>query len=182
MKKVIGIVIYLTLLVIIAGCGNTSTFTALASYPEDSHDTEAIESDELTESVQQEESKVNTIVQSVSYGSGNFEDYWEGDSYFDIVGFAEANGCTKIFWYDADNNKCDINSSSINRIVFFYGDWHIFVYMNQIQVFNTSTNEVHSMVSTRDTNTVSICNQNDFKIYSDVPQGFNDILEEIKSN
>jgi len=92
MKKVIGILICLTLIVNVAGCGNTSTPTALASYPEDSHDTEAIESDELTESVQQKESNVNTNVQSVLYGSGNYEDYWEGDDYFDLISYMRDNG------------------------------------------------------------------------------------------
>ena len=180
-KNIIAIIATIIVSMSLAACGNNNaSATSTTEYSNTGSQNQT--SNTEVEPTENPANVDNSGHEPDSYRSGNFQDYWEGEDYFDIVGFAEANGCTKIFWYDADNNKCDITSSSINRIAFFYGDWHIFVYMNQIQAVNSSTDEVHSMVSTRDTNTVSICSQNSFKIYSDVCQGFNDILEEIKSN
>ncbi len=182
MKKVIGIVIYLTLLVIIVGCGNTSTPAALVSYPEDSHDTKVIESDELTSSIQQEDSKDNTSVQSVSYGSGNFEDYWEGDSYFDIERFAVDNGSTFTLWLDRTETE---NISQAVRCTFYFKDgWMVSVITSDgILIEQNGTRTDFLIVcDSKSNHYVSLCKENNVSCSEEVLQSFNTIVECLKTS
>lgn len=44
----------------------------------------------------------NTGHEPDHYGTGNFQDYWEGDDFFDLKAYAIANGCTS-FTYTTDD-------------------------------------------------------------------------------
>ena len=178
-KNIVFALCAIAMMVTLTACGNEGTTSAYTTeYRNDDQQVTTSVSDENPANVD------NSGHEPDSYKSGNFQDYWEGDSYFDIEGFAMDNGCDRVFWYDADGNKCDKSSANACEVVFFYGDWYIAVYPGQIQARNQNTNKTHEMVSnyTGTENRVSVCNENSFTIFSDVCQGFNDILEEIKSN
>lgn len=194
-KNIIAFIAIVIVSMSLTACGNNNATAYTIEYREDSSNSQnqtqnqtnnddssnISEKDPMQDPCQQGNANVGGG-EGQGATPGTFEYYWDGEDYFDIVGFAEANGCTKVFWYDADDNKCDASSANVCEVVFFYGDWYIAVYPGQIQARNQNTNETHEMVSDLKTGTVSICSQNNFKIYSDVCQGFNDILEEIKSN
>ena len=177
-KNIIAIIATIIVSMSLAACGNNNaSATSTTEYSNTGSQNQT--SNTEVEPTENPANVDNTGHEPDSYKSGNFQDYWEGDSYFDIVGFAEANGCTKVFWYDADNNKCNMTSDSIGRIAFFYGDWHIFVYPGIVTAINSDTDETHSIVSDCNSNYVSVCSDNNFKVYSDVCQAFNDIFEVI---
>lgn len=45
-------------------------------------------------------------------GSGKIEDYWEGDSYFDLVSFSMDNGCKSV-WYIDKNAVVNFKNESV---------------------------------------------------------------------
>ena len=180
-KNIIAIIATIIVSMSLAACGNNNaSATSTTEYSNTGSQNQT--SNTEVEPTENPANVDNSGHEPESYRSGNFQDYWEGEDYFDIEGFAMDNGCDRVFWYDADGNKCDKSSASASTVTFFYGDWYIEVYPGQIQARNQSTNEIHEMVSDLKTCTVSICNENTVTVCYDVCQAFNDILEEIKSN
>lgn len=71
----------------------------------------------------------NTGHEPDSYGSGNFQDYWQGDDYFDIVAYAKANGCNQISYLDASGSPVK-DEYTAGFYTFYFGDWMIQPYGN----------------------------------------------------
>ena len=61
-----------------------------------------------------------------SYGSGNFQDYWQGDDYFDLVGYLKDNGADIVYATNDQSYPVE-DSTDINMYVAsFYGEqWEI---------------------------------------------------------
>ena len=68
----------------------------------------------------------NTGHEPEAYGSGNFQDYWQGEDYFDIVSYLRARGCTEIRYYDDSTSETDDESKATFYVAFFNGhEWEI---------------------------------------------------------
>jgi len=98
-------------LALLTGCGK-STATPTTDYHGEGEIQGGFKSDEDIAAITQEAEQNteqpsyedNTGHEPDAYGTGNFQDYWEGEDYFDIVGFALDNGC---------KNPAYVNSSGI---------------------------------------------------------------------
>lgn len=89
-----------------------------------------IKSDEEIASITEEAEENSTTTEEPSYedntghepdgySTGNFQDYWQGDDYFDIVAFAEANGCDHIKYADNEANKVNDESEACFYTFYF---------------------------------------------------------------
>ena len=119
-------------LALLTGCGK-STATPTTDYHGEGEIQGGIKSDEDIAAITQEAEQNteqpsyedNTGHEPDAYGTGNFQDYWEGEDYFDIVGFATANGCTQVSYYRSDWSSTD-NESDANYYKFYFGrNWMV---------------------------------------------------------
>ena len=109
-----------TLVLGLTGCGNKSASSATTapapveeakSFEGEGPVQGGIKPDEEIAALQEEEQQYaseaaseeepaefvdNTGHEPDSYGSGNFQDYWQGDDYFDIVSYLKANGANSV--------------------------------------------------------------------------------------
>ena len=61
-----------------------------------------------------------------SYGSGNFQDYWEGDDYFDLVGYLKDNGADKVYATSKYSYPVEDNSNIDLYVASFYNEqWEV---------------------------------------------------------
>lgn len=113
----------------LAGCGSKDAAATTESAPNSSSQTEyegegqtqgGIKSDEEIAALQEEESSYeeeaeteyaenvdNTGHEPESYGSGNFQDYWQGEDYFDLAGYLKDNGAIDAYPSDFHYEKVD---------------------------------------------------------------------------
>ena len=181
MKRIISICVCIMLLASIVGCGSSETTTVgITKADTTSAAIQVVKNESSETSLESIEEVSNSSSESVSLGSGKYEDYWEGDSYFNIEGFAVDNGCDCVLWAD-DNGQTD--KASANRVILFYGDWEIYVNDGHtLYAQNPVTKTERIMTPSYDSNLVSICRENNIKIGAEACQYVNDLLEEFKSN
>ncbi|MBO4415635.1 MAG: hypothetical protein J5824_06610 [Lachnospiraceae bacterium] len=120
-------------LALLTGC-DKSTATPTTDYHGEGEIQGGIKSDEDIAAITQEAEQNteqpnyedNTGHEPDAYGTGNFQDYWEGEDYFDIVGFAKANGCKSVFYYTASGDVNFEDESVAVQYSFGYpGPWII---------------------------------------------------------
>ena len=107
LKKIFAFMLAVILLVSFTACGKkVDSIPGAQEYHGEGEIQGGIKSDEEIASIT-EEAENNTTTEEPSYedntghepdgySTGNFQDYWQGDDYFDIVAFAEANGCERV--------------------------------------------------------------------------------------
>ena len=61
------------------------------------------------------------------YGTGNFQDYWEGDDFFDLESYAKANGCEKVVFKTYDDLK-ETDGTIFNVCYLFFKGWRLTLY------------------------------------------------------
>lgn len=95
----------------------------------------------------------NTGHEPESYGSGNPQDYWQSDSYFDLVGYLYANGADNVYMVDRNGQKTE--SDPLCYMAFFNGcTWRIQIGLdtgNMLWYFKggtTGTNPAYAVTPT----------------------------------
>jgi len=177
-KNIIFALCAILVMVTLTACGNEGTSSAYTIEYRDNDDQQVTTSDSVSD--ENPANVDNSGHEPESYRSGNFQDYWEGEDYFDIEGFAMDNGCDCVLWAD-DNGQTD--KASANRVILFYGDWEIYVNDGHtLYAQNPVTKTERIMTPSYDSNLVSICRENNIKIGAEACQYVNDLLEEFKSN
>ncbi len=117
-----------------------------------------------------------------SYQSGNFQDYWEGDDFFDIASFAEANGATYTMWCTGDGKAAD--ASQANACKFFFKDkWKVIVNVDFIIIEQDGSDASFLVVYEQNSSeSISVCKENNVKCSENVIQAFNTIVECLKTS
>jgi hypothetical protein len=132
MKRYIALFAAVILMATLTACGN-NTAADTTEYHGEGQVQGGIKSDEEIENLQNEEQQSqnqeaeyvdNTGNEPDAYGTGNFQDYWEGDDYFDIEAYALANGCSHVNWADANLDYCTKDVAVHCRSLTF-GKWEI---------------------------------------------------------
>ena len=179
-KNIIAFIAMAIVSISLTACGNnTASATSTTEYSNTGSQNQT--SNTEVEPTENPANVDNSGHEPDSYKSGNFQDYWEGEDYFDIEGFARDNGCDYVAWLDTDGNECD--KASAFRVTLFYGDWQIAVYEDSIRACNFNTNTFYEMQADPNyTDLVSICKENNCKICTETCQGFNDMLERVKNS
>ncbi|MBO4610394.1 MAG: hypothetical protein J5696_11070 [Lachnospiraceae bacterium] len=116
---------------------------------------------------------------SVSNGSGKFEDYWEGDDYFNIEAYALDNGCD-VMWIGSDGYECE--RADATALIVFYGDWTIQVMPANILATNSNHTDPQGLSVPTGTKKVSICKENNVELYDGCCECFKKMLETLKSS
>jgi len=182
MKKIISICFCVMLLASLVGCGSSDT-TTVGTTKADTTSTAVQVVNELAEtSVESIEEVSNSSSESVSNGSGKYEDYWEGDGYFDIVGFAEANGSVYTMWIDKEGNATDPNQA-VYCTFYFKDAWRVSVYDDFLSIINNDSLKNHLIVFVKNgSEYISVCKENDNKCQEEVLNAFNVVVECLKTS
>lgn len=70
----------------------------------------------------------NTGHEPEAYGSGNFQDYWQGENYFDLEGYLKANGCDYLAPTNGEDHKKVENGAKAYFTYFNNNTWEIYIY------------------------------------------------------
>ena len=135
-KNIFALFIIATLVLSLTGCGNNNQKTAAANeqttieYKGEGATQGGIKSDEeiaaITEEASQTENPNNVDMDGHEpSSSGNFQDYWEGDSYFDLVAYAKANNC-RIFGMDGYADFTDDESKTMRYMIIVADKWDLY--------------------------------------------------------
>lgn len=108
-------------LALLTGCGK-STATPTTDYHGEGEIQGGIKSDEDIAAITQEAEQNteqpsyedNTGHEPDAYGTGNFQDYWEGEDYFDLIGFLTAHGYKGFNAYDGYYNHIKDDSQPVS--------------------------------------------------------------------
>ena len=70
----------------------------------------------------------NSVQETESYGSGDFQDYWMGDDYFDIEGYLRDNGAERIYGTNGDMSPNPAEENITIYVGEFYNQkWEVFI-------------------------------------------------------
>ena len=147
----------LVIATVITGCGHKSNDMASSQASEDYHgegeiqgriksDEEIAVLNEESAPTNEEPTYDNMSHETESYGSGNLQDYWQSDSYFDLAGYLKANGAENVYGTDGESyNKTDSNIKAF--IATFYGNqWEIAIMCNTGVILSHSYIDGDSML------------------------------------
>ena len=141
--KYISIILVFVMILTSTACGKTSEVSASStnSHVEDQVQS-VIKSDEEITASQEEESAGETDAPDAqtttedgtennqksddsditpdTSGTGNFEDYWVDDNFFDIVSYLNDNGCVQINYTDSTGSTTEDESQATIYNAYFY--------------------------------------------------------------
>ena len=131
----------------------------------------------------------NTGHEPDGYSTGNFQDYWQGDDYFDIVAFAEANGCERVRYLLDDGTPTKDESEAHFYCFYFHNKkWMVQPTLGCLLVeldsdFNrvSEFNVLYESFDDRGT-TVSVSNKNNAKLSSKTIEAFVDVVNAMNAN
>ncbi len=180
-KNIIFALCAIIMMVTLTACGNEKTPSYTIEY-RDNDDQQVTTSSSVSD--ENPANVDNSGHEPDSYKSGNFQDYWEGDSYFDIVSFALANGMTSMAWRD---NGGEITESESNAMgCAFYNSntkWSLDVYNDYCYLSNHDMNVSYMIVyGTGTSEYISVCKGGDLKVQMNILQALNTILDCLKTN
>ena len=176
-KNIIFALCAIAMMVTLTACGNEKTPSYTIEYRDN-------DDQQVTTSVSDENpaNVDNSGHEPDSYKSGNFQDYWEGEDYFDIVGFAEANGATYTMWCTGDGKAAD--ASQANACKFFFKDkWKVIVNVDFIIIEQDGSDASFLVVYEQNSSeSISVCKENNVICSENVIQAFNTIVECLKTS
>ena len=148
MKKIMSIILIFVMMMSLAACGKSHNTQASGSenYHGEGQVQGGIKSDDEIAALQEEERAGTTDAQQsttedgtennqqsgdsdatpATSGTGNFDDYWVSDDFFDIVSYLNDNGCVLINYTDSTGSTTEDESQAILYNAYFNGcSWEI---------------------------------------------------------
>lgn len=141
-KNLFFVVLFATMLTV--GCGKSTNATDHYQIGSN-HQNSSIIKDQSSEDQSSSSSSLNSFEDNSSeisspeinvsneghepdrYGTGNFQDYWEGDDFFDLESYAKANGCEKVVFKTYDDLK-ETDGTIFNVCYLFFKGWRLTLY------------------------------------------------------
>ena len=182
MKKIISICACIMLFASIVGCGSSETTTVGNTKADTTSAAIQVVNESSETSVESIEEVSNSSSESVSLGSGKYEDYWDGDSYFDIEGFAVDNGSTFTLWLDRTETE---NIGQAVRCTFYFKDgWKVSVITSDSILIEQNGTRTDFLIvcDSKSNHYVSLCKENNVSCSEEVLQSFNTIVECLKTS
>ena len=190
-KNIIAFIAIVIVSMSLTACGNnTASATSTTEYSNGSsnsqNQTSNTEKDPMQDPVHQGNANIGggegqgaTITPT---SSCNPEDYWEGDDFFDIASFAEANGSVYTYWCDGEGNPADKNHATACTF-YFSNAWRVTIYNDFLTVINNDTMTNYLIVYEKSSNGyISVCKDNSIVCSKDVIQAFNTVVECLKTS
>ena len=148
MKRYFTVFLVLIMVLSLTACGKSSgaSSTSSSDYHGEGQVQGGIKSDDELAVLQEEERAGTTDAQQsttedgtennqqsgdsdatpATSGTGHFEDYWQGDNFFDIARYLNDNGCIQINYLNATGSTTDNESEATIYNAYFYGcTWKI---------------------------------------------------------
>ena len=193
-KKLFVSFLVVIFIVSLTGCGkNTATPAATANFEGEGPVQGGIKSDEEIAALQEEEQQGttteyaenvdNTGHEPEAYGSGNFQDYWQGNDYFDLIGYMKDNG-----FIDAipQNHRGEIvKDGSTPTCYTFYNDgrtWEITVSGASIRVADKANSIAYYSNIGNDSNPIITIDSAGMQMDANIIQAIDVVVQIIKSN
>ena len=138
-------------------------------------------SEETTDTTEYAENVDNTGHEPEAYGSGNFQDYWQSDSYFDLEGYVKANGCT-INGIDSNGNFTNDNSQITRYMITYSNKWEIWPSIGCMVRTLDGTTSYLVKDSSVDQPMISVSKNNSAVLSLETVQNIDTIIQCISSN
>ena len=178
-KNIIFALCAIIMMVTLTACGNEKTPSYTIEY-RDNDDQQVTTSNSVSD--ENPANVDNSGHEPDSYRSGNFQDYWEGEDYFDIEGFAMDNGATYTLWLDKTETE---NISQAVRCTFYFKDgWKVSVITSDGILIEQNGTRTDFLIAcdSKSNHYVSLCKENNVSCSEEVLQSFNTIVECLKTS
>lgn len=180
-KNIIAFIAIVIVSMSLTACGNnTASATSTTEYSNTGSQNQT--SNTVVEPTENPANVDNSGHEPDSYQSGNFQDYWEGEDFFDIVSFAEANGSVYTYWCDAEGNPLD-KSQATTCTFYFSNAWRVTIHNDSLVIDNNDTLATYLIVYEQSRNGyISVCKDNSIECSKNVIQAFNTVIECLKTS